>query len=364
MRYQRVLTLGVAAAALLSVPALAEPAVVVSIKPVHGLVTRLMEGVGEPTLLIDGATSPHAFTLRPSQAAALAEADLVVWVGPALESSLQTPVANLGTDARVITAVALDGLTVLPAREGGLWEGHHHHDHGHDDDGHDDHGHDDHGHDDHGHDDHGHDDHGHDEHAHDDHGHDDHGHDDDGHDEHGHDDHAHGAIDAHVWLDIGNAQVIAGAVADELIALDPANADTYEANLEALDADLEALDEALEARFEPVADRPFLVFHDAYQYLEAAYGLSSAGSVAISPEVRPGARRVGEIQARIQDAGVVCIFREPQFDPSLISVIIEGTDVKVGEMDPLGGFIDAGATHYQQTLQALATNVSTCLSTD
>lgn len=64
------------------------PRIVTDVPPVHSLAARVMEGVGTPDLLVDGATSPHDFAMRPSQAAALAEADLVIWVGAALTPAL------------------------------------------------------------------------------------------------------------------------------------------------------------------------------------------------------------------------------------------------------------------------------------
>ena len=53
------------------------PKVVASIKPIHSLVATVMLGIGEPDLIIKGAGSPHTYALKPSQAAALENADLV-----------------------------------------------------------------------------------------------------------------------------------------------------------------------------------------------------------------------------------------------------------------------------------------------
>jgi zinc transport system substrate-binding protein len=183
----KTILVGAAMAALLLTPtALAaddDLAVTVTIRPVHALVERLMEGVGEPRLLVTGGASPHSYALKPSDARALAESDLVVRVSPALEVTLNAALANLPKKAKTISLHETPGLTLLPAREGGLWEAHDHAGH--------DHGHADH---DHGHD-HGHKhDHGHD-HAHD----------------HTHDrgaDLAAGDHDAHFWLDPRNAKAM------------------------------------------------------------------------------------------------------------------------------------------------------------
>jgi len=211
----------------------AELRVITSVKPVHALVAGVMEGVGTPDLLLEGAASPHTYALKPSQARALSEADVVFWIGETLESFLVKPVETIAEGARAVSLMEAPGLVTYPVREGGTFEGHDHGDH--DEHGHDDHGHDDHGHDEHAHDDHDHDhdhdehahddhDHGHDEHKHDEHAHDDHKHDEhakDEHDDHGHDDHdehAHGEFDAHFWLDPVNGKAMVRAIESALSA--------------------------------------------------------------------------------------------------------------------------------------------------
>ena len=269
------------------------PAVVATVKPVHSLVAGVMGEIGTPTLLVRGGKSPHGFTLRPSDARALEQADLVFWIGPQLETFLPRALESLVGETATVRLLDAPGLTLWPVREGGAWEGH---DHAHEGEAHDDHGHDDHGHEGEAHDDHDHDD----DHAHDhDHAHD--------------DDHAGAAIDGHVWLDPANARALVAAIADALAAVDPAHAEAYAANAAALTADLEALDAELAASLGPVADRPFVVFHDAYRGLEEYYGLNAVGSITVSPEIRPGAARLAEIRERIAELEAVCVFAEPQF---------------------------------------------------
>ncbi len=368
------------------------PEVVVSIKPLHGLTAAIMEGVAEPYLLLDGTASPHGYSLRPSDAQALSSADMVIWVGPSLETFLTASLDSLAEDAEILTASRIEGMRLLPAREGGLWA-----EHAHD---HDEHGHDEHGHDEHGHgDDHHDDEHHGEEHAeehHDDehHGDEHHGHehaeehhDDEHHgDEHAeehHDDEHHGEehadehhddehhaeahlddvrLDGHLWLDPRNAQHLAEAIAAKLSAQDPANAAAYQANLETLLADLQSLDARLESTLAPLQDRPFIVFHDAYQYFEDRYGLAAAGSVTVSPEHQPGARRVSELREALQDRGAVCVFAEPQFSPALLKTLAEGTDVGYGVLDPLGATVDKGPRSYQEMLGGMGDSFVECLT--
>src|SRR5262245_22488985 len=66
-------------------PTAAEPKVVVTIKPLHALVAQVMAGVGSPMLLVKGLASAHTYTLRPSEARALHEADLLVRMSETVE---------------------------------------------------------------------------------------------------------------------------------------------------------------------------------------------------------------------------------------------------------------------------------------
>lgn len=367
--------------------------VVTSIKPIHSLVSAVMQGVGTPYLLVKARNSPHSYSMTPSDAEALEHAKVVFWIGEDLERFMEKPLEALAGSAKKVALSTAHGITTLPFREGGPFEAHD--DHGHDDhddhakaehghDDHDDHGHDDgHGHDDHDHDgqakaddhDHDHDDHAkaeehdhdhdHDDHAkaeeHDhDHDHDDHAKAD--HDDHGHDDHAHGEFDMHVWLDPANAKEMVHAIEEALSAADPANAATYKANAEKLEAELGALVTEVKAELAPVADRPFIVFHDAYQYFEKQFGLKAAGSITVSPEVIPGAGRIKEIQAKVGELGATCVFAEPQFDPKLVNVVTSGTSAKSGVLDPLGSLLDDGPDLYFGLIRGMADEIVGCLS--
>jgi len=312
--------------------------VVASVKPVHSLVAGVMEGVGEPGLLVRGAGSPHTYSMRPSEAAMLEGADVVFWVGPDLEMFLSGALGTLASGATVVELGQSDGLVRLEYREGGPFDSHAHDEK----EAHDDHGHD-HGHDDHAHDDDG---HGHEEA---------HGHDDDGHD------HAHGAHDMHFWLDPENAKVFVGQIEATLVAADPDNADEYAQNADAL---RDRLDELLVETGEAVADVAdgrFVVFHDAYQYYENRFGVTATGSITVSPDVMPGAARIDEIRTRVQELDVTCVFAEPQFEPRLIEVVTEGTDARAGVLDPLGADLEEGPELYFDLIHNMTTSLTECL---
>ncbi|WP_245425977.1 zinc ABC transporter substrate-binding protein [Rhizobium sp. J15] len=303
------------------------PVVVTSIKPIHSLVSAIMQGVGEPELIVDGAASPHTYSLKPSNARALQEAKVVFWTGPGLEAFLEKPLEALGSDASVVELDNAPGLVKLPFREGGAFEPH-------DDGVHEAAG-------------SGHDDgHGHgDKHAH--------------HEEH---EHEHGAFDTHLWLDPMNAKAMAAVITTTLVAADPANALTYQANAKALDDRLTALDKEIAATVAPVKDKPFVVFHDAYQYFEHRYGIRVAGSITVSPETIPGAERVSEIHRKVGELGATCVFAEPQFEPRLVKVVIEGTSAKSGVLDPEAATLKAGPDLYFTLMRGIADSMKACLS--
>ena len=324
--------------------------VVASIKPVHSLVSAIMAGVGEPHLIIRGASSPHIFSMRPSDAEALEDADVIFLVDERKETALAGPIANLGDRALVVRLSGVPGITLWSLREGGAFEMH---THGHEeDDHHEERGHDE---DEEGHEDEG-EGHDHDEDA--DHDEDDHHHDDDE-DEHG--DHEHGEFDMHIWLDPVNAAVMAEAITDALSEVDPANAATYHDNEHDLIHDLEDLVDELDAALAPIRDKPFIVLHDAYRYFEDRFGLNAAGSITVNPERAPGVQRVTEIRDRVRELEGVCVFAEPQFDRRIVDVVVEGTQARAGTIDPLGAEIVDGPELYFELMRNLAASFKECL---
>ncbi len=302
--------------------------VVASVLPIHSLVAGVMEGVGKPYLLVPGGASPHSFALRPSDARKLEAAKAVFWVGPTLETFLVRPLKALTQGATVVALAGAEGVTLLPFREGGPWDEHdHEHEHGQDQ--------------------------GHDAEAAHGHGHGDvHG------DDHDHADHG---IDAHVWLDPLNAIAFVGAIAEALEQADPANAKTYRSNAGRVVGKLRALDAELRRTLAPAQGKPYIVFHDAYHYFEARYGLHPAGSITVSPELSPGARRLVDIRERIRSDKAVCVFAEPQFEPKLVRTVVEGTETRIGTLDPLGARLKPGPGAYFQLLRNLAKDLTACL---
>ncbi|NKB57755.1 MAG: zinc ABC transporter substrate-binding protein [Alphaproteobacteria bacterium] len=287
----------------------APPAVVVSIKPLHSLVTAVMRGIAPAELLIGGAETPHSFALKPSQARSLQRADAVFWVGADLEGFLVKPLETLSRRAKVVALSK--SVTLLPYRRDGMWnvaedaDDHTKHDQ---------------------------------EHR-----------------------HERGTHDLHFWLDPVLVQTATETIVRTLSDIDNANAARYRRNGDALIARLAALNERLRETLEPVRSVPYLVFHDAFQYFEKRYGLKAIGTVTLNPEHRPGARHLDAVQQRVARGDIRCVFREPQFQPSMLNTIVANRALRISVLDPLGATLASGPDTYFTILENITDSLSDCL---
>lgn len=297
---------------LCSLSARAEVQLLTSIKPLQLIAAAVQEGVGTPAVLLPPGASPHRFALRPSDVRRVHGVTLLYWIGPDMESFL--PRVLQGRSLPNVAVQDLPGLQLRHFSKVESGEGEHA--------GHED------------------------EQAHA--------------DEHDHD-HRPGTLDAHLWLLPHNAKVIATKMAADLAQADPANAARYQSNLAAFGARLDALDQRLRVRLDKVAGKPYFVFHEAYDYFEAAYGLKHAGVFSVAAEVQPGARHVAAMRERLQAAGPSCVFSEPPLRPRLAQTLSAGLPVKLAEMDALGGSLAVSAQGYEQLLENLGQQLAGCL---
>ena len=301
----------------------AELQVVTSIKPIHSLASMLMDGIGAPKLIVDGSNSPHNFTLKPSHAKMLQNADLVFWVGEDVETFLEKPLGTVATKAKKIELMEISQIKKLKFREKNIFEGHH-----------DDYGekkHDDHGHK--KHDDHG-------EKKHDDHG------------------HAHGEHDPHIWLDPLNAKVILNVMAKNMKMMDKKNSSKYDANLKKANTNIDSLVSEINKNINKNAK--YVVFHDAYQYFEKRFGLKTLGALTVNTDVLPGAEQLKDIRKVIKKENAKCIFSEPQFNPKIIKAIAKDTNIKTGVLDPLGADLKNNKNLYFKLLKNLSNSLRKC----
>jgi zinc transport system substrate-binding protein len=281
--------------------------VVVTIKPIHSLVARVMEGVAEPTLLVEGSSSPHSFSLKPSHFRAIGKAGVFIRVSERLEPFTGKIVRSLPDGVRLVTLADAPGIKLRNQRTTGTFEPHQH-----------------------------------------------------GHDAPARDEGA--GRDSHIWLDPDNAKAIGLYVGNVLGERYPQHAARFKANAARLGADIDALTAELTAVTTPLRDRPFVVFHDAYQYFDDRFDLDAVGSITISPDVQPSAKRLSELRQKIRSLQAVCVFAEPLFQPPLIAALTEGTDARSGTLDPEGMSLSPGPQLYFTLMRNLAANLKGCLA--
>jgi zinc transport system substrate-binding protein len=283
--------------------------IVTTIKPVHSMVSAVVEGTdAELTLLVDGTASEHTYAMKPSQAKALAEADVVVYVSDHLETFLEKPLHNLPKTANKLELATTPRLKLLPIRSGDAWVKHAH----------------------------------------------------DAHDEHAHEDHHDEAKDMHIWLDPNNAKLMVKAIANTLAAKDAGNAARYQENATRYMESIDVAAREIKAELTPFAAKRFIVMHDAYHYFEAAFGLTAAGSVMLRPEEPLAVKHLLEIRKQMEQGAIACIFSEPQYDDKALKNLTKDTAVKQGVLDPLGASIPAGKGQYIALLKAISASFSTC----
>ncbi len=310
-----------------SLTANAEIKVVTTIKPLHSLISNVMDGVDEPSLIIEGTTSPHSFVLKPSHAKMIEQADIIFWIGEDIETFMEKPLEAIAKNAKKISFMELASIKKLKFREENIFDHDDHDDHGHGEDkDHDDH------------------DHG-EKKDHDDHG-------------HGHEGHHHGEFDAHIWLDPANAKEMLHEIAHELADLDPDNASKYESNADQAIKSIDKMIKDIDTNINK--DAKFIVFHDAYQYFETRFGVMTAGALTLNTDVLPGAKQISEIQEVITERDIKCIFSEPQFNPKIIETIAKDTGIKTGVLDPLGSIFDANKMQYFKLINDLGNKLKDC----
>ena len=169
-------------------------------------------------------------------------------------------------------------------------------------------------------------------------------------------------VDAHIWLSTANARAMVLAMANTLATADPVNGERYRRNAEIADRRLAALRDDIARTLEPVRARPYIVFHDAYQYFEREFGTTVLGAVTLSPERPPGARTLMQVRDRLVAGQAACVFAEPQFRPQVIEAVSQGTGARVGTLDPQGLSLRPGADAYFKLMRGIADALAACLA--
>ncbi|MBD8180639.1 zinc ABC transporter substrate-binding protein ZnuA [Pantoea agglomerans] len=295
--------------ASLTLPAQAN--VVASLKPVGFIAAAIADGVTLVDVLLPDGASEHDYSLRPSDAKRLKNADLVVWVGPEMEAFMAKSAAELPAQKN-LAMVNIDGVKPLLI-SGGEDEDEHTAEKSEEQDA-------------------------------------------DAHHHH------HGEFNMHLWLSPEIARKTAVAIHGKLLELMPQDKAKLDANLQQFEVALADTDKRVSAQLAPVRNKGYFVFHDAYTYFEKQYGLSPTGHFTVNPEIQPGAQRLHQIRTQLVEQKAVCVFAEPQFRPAVIDAVARGTQVRKGTLDPLGTDISLAKDSYVKFLSQLSSQYESCLN--
>lgn len=284
------------------------PRVAVSIRPLYSLVAAVMEGISQPTLLVPGNQSPHIFSLAPSQAQILEQAEIVFLIDPEFERFLRAPLSNLAKNAQVVAMSRTNGMVLLdyPESSHGQETGAHHA-------------------------------------------------------------HSHEGKDYHLWLDPERAARMGEAIAMTLIARDPSRAAQYKENAVKLRQKLDNLNVEIITMMTEAKKKqkpgtlPYLAYHDAYRYFEMRYQLDGAASITKNPEYNLGAQSLAALERRLKGVKLNCIFAEPQFNPPIIARLAERTGAAIHELNPDGSAAKDDKEAYFESLRAIAGDIATCI---
>ncbi len=269
--------------------------VVASIKPVHSLVAGIMQGVGQPELLLHSSQSPHHYSLRPSERRKLARADLIFWIGPTMESFMPRLLHSLDKKTRLVTLIDTEGLMLLAKR---LTENHLKN--------------------------------------------------------------KGTVIDAHIWMNTGNIEIMINEITRQLVSMDPANAQQYKNNHKTLYKKIKALRHELSLKLKD-KQSPFLTYHDGYQYFEQEFNLNNTGFISSDTDLQPSAMHVQKMKKLIREHSIQCIFYDAPFEPPVMASLLAGSRARAVELDPTGIRLTAGENTLFQIMRNLGENFQNCL---
>lgn len=275
--------------------------VISSVRPIGFITEAIASGVTNTDILLPDGASPHTYSLKPSDLVKIKNADLIIWVGEDMEVFMPTVLKNVDEQKQI-------ELMDVPEIKSLLRTNHHDDEIPHDDN-----------------------------------------------------DHHHGEYDEHIWLSPKIAKIIAKSIHDKLIKLYPNKVQLLDANLNEFITNLSETEQNIAKKLISVQNRGYFVFHDAYGYFESQFGLKNLGSFTINPAVQPGVQTVYAIQKKLAEHQAVCVFREPQFSPAVIKKLVNGTNVKIGELNPLGTGIIVEKGAYSHFLLTLTQELLDCL---
>lgn len=276
----------------------AQPKVLTTIKPLQMVAAAVMDGVGAPDLLIPSRQSPHYFSLRPSDAAKLRDADLILWVGPQMETFLAAAIEQAAASSTIIQSDGLEGVSLIHLDEG----------------------------------------------------------EDEDHDEHDHD-----GYDPHLWLDSRNVRLIAAQLSAELALLDIANAARYAENFKRFQERLTQLEQDLEVAGTNIRKGSYAVYHNGTAYLERQLGIAHIFVVVPNHDIQPGIRHLLAVREQVKKQGPSCLLQDINTNPATVETVFEGAPVRKVTLDAMGESIALSSESYIELMARMARDISLCV---
>jgi zinc transport system substrate-binding protein len=276
--------------------------VVVSIKPIHSIVTILMDGVATPKLLLNSSNSAHTFHLKPSQIRMLSKSDLVITISNDFETGLRKALKNVKKDSHFKVS-SLNQLNILKSRGEDIYEANEE-------------------------------------------------------EEGNHADHTN---DLHLWLDVDNMQLISKHISNLLIELDPANKAKYSENLLKANSELNKLKIKLQRQLEPFSSTRFAIFADTLQYFENNLNLKRPVIITPYHGARLSIKRTLEAKKIIKDLNITCLIYGSEIRPNQVNVLSEGLTLKAFKIDILGAVYPAGSDQYFNLMKRISSQLASCL---
>ncbi len=278
------------------------PLVVASIKPIHSIVSSLMEGVASPELLLKSSNSAHTFHLKPSQVKVIEDANLVISIGDEFEIGLRKALKNLDESTR-FEIIRLNNLETHDYRADKIYEIKHQ------------------------------------------------------------EQQSHEAVtdDMHLWLDIENMKKISNHIYFLLIDFDPINKHKYNQNLNLLTSKLDALQTELENQMLPFSSKIYAAYSDTIQYFEKNYNLSRPVIVTPYHGARLSINRTLASKNTMNDLKVSCLIYGNEVRKSQISVLSEGLNLNTAKIDILGQEFNPGSDLYFKLMKKISNQLASCL---
>ena len=135
----------------------------------------------------------------------------------------------------------------------------------------------------------------------------------------------------HLWMDPVNAKHYAFAIRDGLIMIDPQHADFYKKNARRYAASLDELEASIARKIDaiPPSRRYMIVFHNAWQYYNDRFGLTSLGFIEANPGQDPNPQQVARLIDLAREHQVRAIFTEPEYSAKIAQQIASNANIKV-----------------------------------